>query len=146
MNKLTKYASHYVKLDLMKARLEFFSNDSGTKGVDLIIKTKQGSYHEISIQALNLEGSERSIKIPKSNWDYELRDNLWVALVLFMKDMEPAFYLIPSIIWENPNQIFIDNDQGERHKHLSNWEIKLFTKAIQELRKYGFHDMVQELQ
>ncbi len=61
-----------------------------------------------------------------------------MALVLFMKDIEPAIYLIPVKVWETPDQIFIDNDQGERLKHMSNWEIKIFTRGIQELSKYAF--------
>jgi len=40
MNKLTKYAHHFTKLELMKARLEVFQNESGREGVDFIIKTE----------------------------------------------------------------------------------------------------------
>ena len=90
--------------------------------MDFVIKAKSGNYHKLSLKPLNLE-QERSIKISKKDWNYELKDNLWVALVLFMKDMEPHLYLIPSKIFEHPNQIFIDNEQGKRFKHLSNWEL-----------------------
>ncbi len=61
-----------------------------------------------------------------------------------MKEMQSYLYLMPLRIFENPNQIFIDNDQGERFKHLSNWEIKVFTKAIPELSKYGFANMIKK--
>ena len=55
MNKLTKYAQHFVKLELMKAsfdfaqdrRLEVFQNESGRGGVDIIVKTSTGNYHEL---------------------------------------------------------------------------------------------------
>lgn len=146
MNKLTKYASHIVKLEFMKARFEVFENESGSRGVDFIVKTKSGKYYEISLQTLNLETLERSIKIPKSDWEYKLPNNLYVALVLFMKEMQPAVYLIPSNVFLGPDEyIFIDNDQGENFKHLSNWEIKIFTKAIPELVEFGFPKMVEKL-
>ncbi len=144
METIIKYAEYLVKLEFMKARYEVFVNDSGSRGVDFIIKAKSGKYHEVSLQALNLE-KDRSIKIPKSIWNGEMRENRWIALVLFMKEMEPVVYLIPSKVWENPNQIFIDNDQGERFSHLSNWEIHVFTKAIQELSQYAFVEKVKEL-
>ena len=68
--------------------------------------------------------------------------NLWVALVLFMDNMEPVLYLIPSKIIATTGtpiaigDIFIDNEQGARFKHFSNWEIKVFTKAISTLSQY----------
>jgi len=144
MDKATKYAQHYLKLELMKARLEVFANESESRGVDFIVKTTSGKYHELYLQAVNLE-RERSVKIPKGEVG-ELKDNLWIALVLLMKDMEPVLHLIPSKVLESPdNYIFIDNDQGDRFKHLSNWEIKVFTKAIPELSKYSLPNMLSKL-
>ena len=87
MNELTKYAHHFTKLELMKTRLEVFQNESGREGVDFIIKTNTGNYHELYLQTVNLE-KDRSIKISKSVLG-EPKDNLWIALVLSMKEMEP---------------------------------------------------------
>lgn len=132
MDKLYKYAQNFTKLELMKVRLEVYQNESGREGADFIIKTKTGNYHELYLQTINLE-TERSVKISKEVLG-EPKDNLWVVLVLFMKDIEPVLYLIPSTQLAKPDDyIFIDNEQGERFKHLSNWEIKVFTKAIPEL-------------
>ena len=55
MEKLTKYAQHFVKLELMKARLEVFSNESGSRGVAFIVKTASGKYHELFLQTINLK-------------------------------------------------------------------------------------------
>ncbi len=46
MNKLHKYAQHFVKLELMKARLEVFQNESANRGVEFIVKPNSGNYHE----------------------------------------------------------------------------------------------------
>lgn len=144
MDKLTKYAQHFTKLELMKARLEVFQNESGREGVDFIVKTNSGNYHEIYLQPINLE-KDRSVKISKSVLG-EPKDNLWVALVLFMKEMEPVLYLIPSNQLAEPDDyIFVNNDQGERFSHLSNWEIKVFTKAIPELSKFALNNMIAQL-
>ena len=130
----------------MKHRLEVFQNESGSRGVDLVVKTKSGKYHEVLLQVLNLETTERSAKILKSEWDYELTSNRWIALVLFMKEMEPKVYLIPSNVFKGPDEyIFFDNDQGERMKHLSNWEIKIFSKGIEELSEFALANSVKNL-
>jgi len=50
--------------EFMKAKLEVFQNESGREGVDFIIKTKAGNYHELYLQPINLE-TERSVKISK---------------------------------------------------------------------------------
>lgn len=144
MDKLTKYAQHFVKLELMKARLEVFQNESANKGVEFIVKTSTGKYHELYLQTINLE-KDRSVKIPKQELG-EPKDTLWVALVLLMKEMEPVLYLIPSKTLTKPdNYIFIDNEQGKRFKHLSNWEIKVFTKAIPELSQFALNNMIKKL-
>lgn len=85
LNKLYKYAQHFTKLELMKVRLEVFQNESGSEGVYFIVKTNAGNYHELYLQTINLE-TERSVKISKTVLG-EPKDNLWVALVLFMKDI-----------------------------------------------------------
>ena len=96
------------------------------------------------MQTVNLE-TDRSVKISKSILG-EPKDNLWVALVLFMKEMEPVLYLIPSKQLAKPDDyIFIDNNQREQFSHLSNWEIKIFTKAIPELSKYALNNIVDQL-
>ena len=143
-SKLTQFAQHFTKLELMKARLEVFQNESGREGVDFIIKTNSGNYHELFLQPVNLE-TERSVKISKSILG-EPKNNLWVALVLFMKEMDPVLYLIPSNQLAKPDDyIFIDNNQSEHFSHLSNWEIKVFTKAIPELSKFALNNIVDQL-
>ena len=110
----------------------------------MIVKTTKGKLYELYFQPIDLE-KDRSVKISKSILG-EPKDNLWIALVLLMKDMEPVLYLIPSKVLSKPDDyIFIDNEQGERFKRLSNWEIKVFTKAIPELSKYSLANMLPQL-
>ncbi len=144
MKKLNKYAQHFTKLALLKAKLVVLPNKNRREEVDLIVKTKTRRQHELYFQLIDLE-KERSVKILKEKLG-EPKDNLWIALVLLMKDMEPVLHLIPSKVLAQPdNYIFIDNEQGERFKHLSNWEIKVFTKAIPELSKFSFANMLPQL-
>lgn len=62
------------------------------------------------------------------------------------KIMEPVLYLIPSNQLANPDDyIFIDNNQSERFSHLSNWEIKVFIKAIPKLSKFALSNIISQL-
>lgn len=144
MNKLLKDARHSVKTALIKAHLNAFQTENGSGGVEFILKTKEGNYHELYLQAIDLD-KDRSVKIPKNELG-TLKENLWIALVLFMKDMEPVIYLIPSKTFETTdNYIFFENNQPERFSHLSNWEIRVFTKAIPELSRFTFNNMIGQL-
>jgi hypothetical protein len=144
MNMLTKYAHQFVQLELLKAKLEVLPNKSRREEVDLIVKTSTEKQYDLYFQPIDLE-KERSVKILKEELG-EPKENLWIALVLLMKDMEPVLYLVPSKVLLAPDDyIFIDNEQGKRFKHLSNWEIKVFAKAIPELSKYSFANMLSKL-
>ena len=154
MSDLKKQVEQFVEQELMKAGLEVFASESESlpsqsfgqinRGVDFIVKTPSGKFHELFLQPVNLDFT-RSVKIPKSDLG-ELRDNLWIALVFVMNEMEPVPLIIPSKVLESPdNYIFFDNEQGERFSHLSNWEIKIFKKSIEELSKYSLMNMASKL-
>lgn len=154
MSDLRKQVKQFVEQELTKASFEVSSGESESlplqsygqvnRGVDFIVKTPSGKYHELFLLPINLDFA-RSVKIPKSDLG-ELKDDLWIALVFVMKETEPVLLIIPSKVLENPDgYIFFDNEQGERFSHLSNWEIKLFKKSIEELSKYSLMNMVPKL-
>ena len=91
--------------------------------------------HKCLVQILNLD-NQRSIKINKSVYDFKIRTNNWIALVLIIDQMSPVFYMIPMQVFEHPNEYFIDNQQPERFSHLSNWEIKIYVRMIDRLNEY----------
>ncbi len=59
--------------------------------------------------------------------------------------MDPAIYPIPFNVFEHPNHIFINHDQGERFNHLFTWKIKIFTNVISELKKFAFNTIVTQI-
>lgn len=140
MMKLNKYAEHFIKLELMKAEIEVFQNESGRKGLDFIIKTDEGNYHEIYLQCINLE-KESSIKILKEDLK-EPKENLWISLVLIMKNMDCSFYLIPSTIFLKPKgYTFLAKNNPKQ----SYWGINVFLEAIPELSKFSLQNVIGQL-
>jgi len=137
-----QYSLEMLKGELLKCNFKLFQDKKSSRG--LTVRSPSGKEHFIFIQPIDLE-KERSVKINKQQLG-EPKDNLWIGLVLLMEDMEPKLYLIPSKRLAEPDDyIFIDNEQSEMFSHLSNWEIKVFTKAIAELSKYTFENVVGEL-
>ena len=97
-------------LDFIKSELESFSlkltsNQNGREGIDFLIGENQ-----LYLQSIDLDTSQRSIKIKKQDLG-ELKDNLFVALVLIMDKEPKVFYLIPSKNLQQSNSnIFIENN------------------------------------
>ncbi|MET2984825.1 hypothetical protein [Aureibaculum conchae] len=143
MNSINEKVFKFIKSELLNSQLEFLPNESGREGVDFVIKANTENFHEVYLQPINLD-TERKVKIPKQRLG-EPKDKLWVALVLIM-DSEPFnFYLIPSKTVTTPdNYIFLENEVSG-FPHLSNWEIKVFTKAIPELSKFSLDNMIARL-
>jgi len=138
-----KISQNFVKLELLKARLEVYQNESGREGVDFIIKTSIDNLHKMYLQPINLD-TERNVKIPKPELG-EPKDNLWVALVLIIDNKAINFYLIPSKIVTTPDDfVFIENEVSS-FPHLSNWEIKVFKNAMQKLSEFSLDNMLDKL-
>ncbi|WP_431165101.1 hypothetical protein [Tenacibaculum halocynthiae] len=130
----------YLKSELKKFDLELTPNQNGREGVDFLIGDNQ-----LYLQSIDLDTVQRSIKIPKQDLG-ELKDNLFIALILII-DIEPkVVYLIPSKHFSqfSDNNIFIENEVSLMPS-LSNWEIKVSSNTIQELAKYSLEKIVDKL-
>lgn len=121
---------------------------SEKEGSLILITNSSGKTFKIELRILDLTipHRDKKVKIPKSDWNYELPENLFVGLVILLEDLEPIIHLIPTRVFKEPdNYIFFDNAQSERFEHLSNWEIKVFGKGIEKLSKYAFDRVVEQL-
>lgn len=138
----TNYAIEKVltttKLHISKKEISRFS-----------ITSQSGKTYQIDERILDLTilHRDKKVMIPKSDWNYELPENLYVGLIILLEDLEPIIHLIPTSVFKEPdNYIFFDNAQSERFEHLSNWEIKVFGKGIEKLSKYAFDRVVVQFE
>lgn len=70
----------------------------------------------------------------------------WLALVLVFEDLVPVDYLIPTTIFQNPDEyLFYHQNLSDRHYYFSNVEIKVFTNGAARLREYAFAYQVENL-
>ena len=133
-----------ISQDFLKSEVKGFDihiaqNKSGREGVDFLIGDNQ-----LYLQSIDFDTPQRSIKIVKQDLG-ELRDNLFVALVLILDKEPKAVYLIPSKeLSKLDSDIFTDNEVSLMPS-LSNWEIKYFLNAFPKLEKYALENMVEKL-
>ncbi|WP_405252885.1 hypothetical protein [Dokdonia sp. Asnod3-C12] len=129
----------FLKSEFKSHNLELTPKSNGREGVDFIIGTK-----EIYLKYIDLDTTQRSIKVTKQDLG-ELKDNLFIALILIIDKEPKVVYLIPSKdLLQADNNIFVENNVSLMPS-LSNWEIKVFSNTIPELTKYSLENMVDKL-
>lgn len=128
-----------IKSELENVDLKLTPKPNGREGVDFLIRDNQ-----LYLQSIDLDTSKRSIKISKQDLG-ELKENLFVALVLIIDKKPEVAYLIPSKqLSQTDSSIFINNEVS-LIPSLSNWEIKVSSNTIPELVKYSLENMVGKL-
>ncbi len=136
---MTVTALEFIKLELERHNLELINKTDGREGVDFLI----GNNH-VYLQPLDLDTVKQSIKIPKQDLG-ELNDNLFIALVLIIEKQPRVVYLIPSTQLQDSNSNFFINNEVSLMPSLSNWEIKISGKSIEELEKYSLEKIIDKL-
>ncbi|SFZ82451.1 hypothetical protein [Tenacibaculum maritimum] len=129
----------FLKSKLKSHNLELTAKPDGSEGVGFLIGNNQ-----IYLQPLNLDTVKQSIKIAKQDLG-ELNDNLFIALVLIIEKQPRVVYLIPSRQLQKTNSNFFIDNEVSLLPSLSNWEIRISSKAIQELEKYALENMISKL-
>jgi hypothetical protein len=129
----------FLKSELKSHSLELITKPDGRKGVDFLIGENQ-----LYLQSIDLDTSQRSIKIKKQDLG-ELKDNLYVALVLIIAKEPKVVYLIPSKdLLQTNSSIYIENNVNLMSS-LSNWKIKVSSNSIPELAKYALENIIDKL-
>jgi len=139
--KVQKAAEEFIKTNLQKEGFQLV-RDNGQK---LVIKSPSGVKQAIFIQGFD-RVKDQSIKIHTREFNHKFRPDVWIALVMFLPDTEPIDYLIPTTVFENPdNHVFFHHDISSMNDYYSNVEIKVFTKGIEKLTEYAFAYQVDNL-
>ena len=95
---------------------------------------------EILCRQINIDKTNYAF-IRKADLERGLREDLWVGLVLFIDDQKPTKYLIPSTVWNEPNQLFTDSSVK-----YPEYGINLNKNTIHLLKdEYVFKKIIQEI-
>ncbi|GAB5525416.1 MAG: hypothetical protein Roseis2KO_32880 [Roseivirga sp.] len=139
--KVQKAAEEFIKSNLQKEGFQFV-RDNGQK---LVVKAPSGAKQAIFIQGFD-RTKDQSIKIHTREFNHKFRPNVWIALVVFFPDTQPIDYLIPTTVFEHPdNYLFLHHDISSMNDYYSNVEIKVFTKGVEKLSEYAFAYQIENL-
>lgn len=131
--------SNFLKTEFNSFSLELTPKSNGVEGVDFLIE-----HNEFFLKSLDLDTIDRSAKIVKKDLG-ELRDNLFIILVLLIEEEPRMVYIIPSKdLSQSNSNIFICNDLSLMPS-LSNWEIRISVHTIPKLAKYSIENMANKL-
>lgn len=134
-----KHIENFLISELSNSNLELKPKNDGREGVDFLIGNNQ-----IYLQLLDLDTIKQSIKISKQDLG-KLNDNLFIASVLIIEQQPRIVYLIPSTQLEDSSNNFFVNNEVSLMPSLSNWEIKISSKSIEEFEKYVLNNVIDKL-
>lgn len=110
------------------------------KGANFKVVNRVGeSEYDILCRQINIEKTNYAF-ISKSDLEQGLRDDLWIGLVLFVDGQKPTEYLLPSTVWNEPNQLFTDSAIKNPE-----YGINLNKNTINELQEYSFESQKDKL-
>lgn len=138
---LGRYAEYFAKMEFASYGLEVYSSEVDDHGVDFIIKDKKQRFCEIQVKSLRGTGY---VFVPKTKFDITNK-NLYLALLLFNTGQLPDVFLIPSAVWERPNDVFVDrkyDKEGQTSK--PEYGINISQKNYWALECFNFKDAIIE--
>lgn len=127
-----KYAEYYVKMALTQFDLDVYSAEVDDKGIDFVIRKNADLYYEIQVKSIR---GMNYVFFPKDK--FELRQNLYAAVVVFLNDQTPELFLINSTEWLKPNSLFVDR-RYEGKKSNPEWGLNISKKNWFILEQYAF--------
>lgn len=132
-----KYAEYFVKMELTKCGFDAYTSEVDDKGIDFVICTeKPRRYYDVQVKSVR---GFNYVFFRKEHFD--LRDNLYAALVILVEGEQPGLYLVPSRAWDEPNQLFVSRDYGPPKKSTPEWGLNLSQKNYPLLKQFGFEEI-----
>lgn len=103
---LGRYAEYFAKMEFASYGLKVYTPEVDDHGVDFIVRDRKGRFCEIQVKSLRGKGY---VFTPKSKFDISNK-NLYLTLLIFEHGKLPDIFLIPSQVWEAPNEVFVDRN------------------------------------
>lgn len=138
---LGRYAEYFAKMEFASYGLEIYSSEVDDHGVDFIVKDKNGRFCEVQVKSLRNKGY---VFVQKSKFDISNK-NLYLTLLLFENGKSPDMFLIPSAVWEEPNEVFVDRNYDKPgQKSAPEYGINISLKNYDILDIFKFEEVIKE--
>ena len=138
---LGRYAEYFVKMEFTRLGFDVYTSEVDDRGIDFVIRKSGDRYYDVQVKSLRYPGT-KYIFFPKDK--FELRENLFAAVVLFSDGRQPGLYLIPAVAWCKPDAIIVDH-KYEGKKSRPEWGLNLSQRNLPLMEKFAFSKVVKTL-
>lgn len=130
-----KIGEYWAKIWMTLAGFDIYTTDVDDKGIEFIIRIDNDKH--IDVQVKTIREKSGYVFVTKETWRNELRDNLYLTLILLNNNEIPSVYFIPSTVWRTPTALFTDKNYDKvGQKSKPEWGINVSKKNMDELSKY----------
>jgi uncharacterized membrane protein len=139
-----KIGEYWTKLALTLHGLDTYTTEVDNKGIDFIVRNSRGVYFDIQVKTVR-RAKTSYVFMPKENEWKNLRDNLYLALVLIVEKEMPKLFLIPSTAWQNESNVLKSRDYGEDKKSMPEWGINISLKNMEEMNAFSIEKQIHKM-
>lgn len=129
-----RYSEYYCKMEFTLHGTEVYTSEVDDRGIDFVVKVSHRCYLDVQVKSVRFPGTGY---IFFKNDKFELRPNLFAAIVLLTQGEEPKLYLIPSLVWRKPDGIFVDRAYEGRVSK-PEYGLNVSHRALNALERHRF--------
>jgi hypothetical protein len=135
-----RYSEYFVKMEFTLYGFDVYQAEVDDKGIDFVIRKGNDRYYDVQVKSVR---GFNYIFFRKQY--FELRDNLYAAVVILKNGKPPDLFLIPATAWLNLNPLFVSRDYEPPKKSKPEWGLNLSPKNFDLLGDYSFENVVARL-
>ncbi len=124
---------------------DVYGTEVDDRGIDFVIRKDIDRYYDVQVKSQRLGEGRATPYIFMRKSHFDPRETLLLAVVLFENGKVPDLYLIPSIVWLEPNGLFVSRAYGEGRKSPPEWGMSITKRNLKSLEAYRFEVRVGQL-
>ena len=118
---------------------QVYGTEVDDRGIDFVARHENGPFLEVQVKS-----ARTTNYVFMGKHHFKPSKELFLAFGLLKDDNEPVLYLIPSLVWNDPNGTFVSRDY-DGLKSKPEWGLNLSTKNISALEEFAFHQAIRGL-
>jgi hypothetical protein len=126
-------------MELTMWGFQVYGTEIDDRGIDFVARFEQEPFIEVQVKSLRSTGY---VFMQKEK--FVLSEYLYLALGLLFDGQPPDLYLIPSVVWNQGNAIFVSREY-EGLKSKPEWGLNLSKKNMPLLEEYRFDKVVETM-
>ncbi|NTV47271.1 MAG: restriction endonuclease, partial [Chlorobiales bacterium] len=120
------YFEYFMKMEFTMYGFEVYTAEVDDRGVDFVARKDKGKFVKVQAKSLRDFGY---VFMRKTH--FTPKAGLYVALGLLEDGREPLSFLIPSLVWTEPDGVFVDrNYDAPGQKSAPEWGLNFSRKSL----------------